>query len=112
VAHFDWNQSPPPVETIDPYTDPRVFFATTITKRKIPGEYQITVFNADQDKLTRKAKQIQEGYQVNPFPHFSKEGGGLADCPVPLIAKEDIYYPMSNLVAIDDGKKPNPYYLP
>ena len=112
VAHFNGRQAPPPVETIDPYTDPRVFFATTIVNKKIRREYQVTVFEANKEKLTQKTKQFKNGYQANPFPQLAREGGGLADCPVPLLAYEDIYYPMEDLVLIEDGVKPSPYFLP
>ena len=109
VEHFDGNQPPPPVETIDPYTDPRVFFATSITKAKVPGRYQITVFDAEKDTLGRKTREIREGYKVNPFPQFKKDDQ-LLDCPIPLVAKRDIYFPMKDLVPIDDGVKARPYY--
>ena len=38
VAHFDGAQPPPDVRTIDPYSDPRVFFATT------GGDYHVYPF--------------------------------------------------------------------
>jgi hypothetical protein len=109
VTHFDGTRLPPPVETIDPNTDPRVFFATSITNVKVPGAYEITTFDAESDVLTRKTKEIKQGFKVNRFPQFMKDDAAL-DCPVPLIAKEDIYYPMGDLVAINDGVKPSPYY--
>ncbi len=107
VVHFDGTLPPPPVETIDPYTDPRVFFATTITKAKVKNPYKITVF--DEQTGGRKTKDIKEGYKVNPFPQF-KTDTGLVDCPVPIVANKDIYYPLKDLVAIDDGVKPRPYF--
>jgi len=82
VNHFDGTKPPPPVDTINPYTDPRVFFATTITARK-----------------------IADGFSVNPFPQFKGK-----DVPVPLIASTDIYYPMKDLQAVDGWEKPSPYF--
>lgn len=83
VRHFDGTQPPPSAETIDPYTDPRVFFATTITDAKIDG-----------------------GYKVNRFPQYQGR-----DVPVPLIASRDIYYPMSDLRIGGSGpEKPSPYF--
>jgi hypothetical protein len=89
-----------------------VFFATTVVNRKVPHDYEVTVFVANKDRLARKTKQFKRGFLVNPFPQFAREGGGLADCPVPLIANEDIYYPMEDLVVIEDGVKPSPYFQP
>lgn len=83
VDHFNGAAPPPPVETINPYTDPRVFFATTITGVKVNG-----------------------GYKVNRFPQY-----GGKDVPVPLIASKDIYYPIKDLRAVENGiQKPSPYY--
>ena len=82
VDHFDGKKPPPPVETINPYTDPRVFFATTIT-----------------------AKKIRDGFSVNPFPQFKG-----TDVPVPLIASKDIYYPMKDLEIVNGTEKPSPYF--
>ena len=109
VDHFDGTQDPPPVETIDPYTDPRVFFATTITKRKVKGRYQIPVVAEKSNPPGWKFREIKEGYRVNPFPQFKKEGR-LLDCPVPLVARKDIYFPLKDLVPINDGVKARPYY--
>jgi len=91
VEHFDGRRPPPPVETIDPYTDPRVFFATIITDNKAdPAGYD-----------------VEDAFAVIPFPQF--EGMPV---PVPIVATEDIYFPMKNLVPITDGKKANPYFPP
>src|SRR5262249_54747140 len=81
VDHFDGTQSPPPVVTIDPYTDPRVFFATTVTSVK-----------------------IDNGYKVNRFPQYDGK-----DVPVPLIASKDIYYPINDLM-LDGTIKLSPYF--
>lgn len=81
MDHFDGTQPPPPVVTIDPYTDPRVFFATTITDIK-----------------------IDSGYKVNRFPQYDGK-----DVPVPLIASKDIYYPMNDLI-VNGTEKPRPYF--
>jgi hypothetical protein len=111
VEHFDGTQAPPPVETIDPYTDPRVFFATTIRGKRIKHEYEVIVFNEETNPPVRETKKFTEGFSINPFPQFHRNGVAL-DCPVPLIASKDIYFPLSQLVAIDDGQKPSPYFPP
>ena len=111
VEHFDGTKPPPPVETIDPYTDPRVFFATTIRDKRIKTEYKITIFDEQTDPPSLIIKKIAGGFSVNPFPQF-KKNGVTTDCPVPLIASKDIYYPLKDLVAIDIGKKPSPYFPP
>jgi hypothetical protein len=111
VAYFDGTKPPPPVETIDPYTDPRVFFATTITSKKIVHEYEVTTFNVETNPLTREPRKFPSGFSVNPFPQFMKDGVAL-DCPVPLIASKDIYYPLKDLAAIKTGQKPSPYFPP
>jgi hypothetical protein len=83
VDHFDGTQPPPDVRTIDPYTDPRVFFATIITDNQVPG-----------------------GYRVRRFPQYDGK-----DVPVPLIASRDIYYPMDDLAVLEPiFQKPSPYY--
>ena len=109
VAAFDGTNPPPPVDMIDPFTDPRVFFATTITKAKVPGKYPLTVFNESTDPPERTTREIRNGYKVNPFPQFKKEDR-LLDCPVPIVASQDIYFPFKGLVPIDDGVKARPYY--
>lgn len=109
VDCFDGNQPPPPVETIDPYTDSRVFFATTIVKRKIMGKYQVVLFDESTHPPGYKFKEFKEGYKMNPFPQF-KIGDRLFDCPIPLIASKDIYYPLKDLVALDTSQKPSPYF--
>jgi len=43
VDHFDGRMPAPLVDTIDPYTDPRVFFATTITDTKVESGYRYVV---------------------------------------------------------------------
>lgn len=111
VARFDGTRPPPPVETIDPSTDPRVFFATTIRSQKVKGKYQIPVFD---EKSKSKppdcvTKEFDEGYQVNPFPQF-KIDEKLFDCPVPIVANSDIYYPLKWLVPIEGGVKARPYF--
>lgn len=108
VAHFDGNKPPPPVETIDPYTDPRVFFATTIRSKTIKGTYSIPVFE-EGDPACLITREIKHGYSVNPFPQFRKDDR-LVDCPVPLIATQDIYYPLKYLVPISTGSKAFPYF--
>ncbi len=89
VAHFDGRRPPPPVESINPYTDPRVFFATIITDNRIKLKDQPAV----------------DAFAVIPFPQFD----GMP-VPVPIVATEDIYYPMKFLIPIEDGKKANPYF--
>lgn|GEM_PF-424714 len=84
VDHFDGTKPPPPVETIDPYNDPRVFFANIITAKRIPGK---------------------AGFKVVQFPQFRGK-----DVPVPLLANTDIYYPLSDLEEITTGIKPPAYY--
>ena len=109
VAHFDGRAGPPPVETIDPYTDPRVFFATTITKRKIKDKYQIAIFDEQTNPPGYGIREFKQGYKVNPFPQFKRDGRVL-DCPIPLIANEDIYYPLKDLVPLGMAEKPSPYF--
>jgi hypothetical protein len=109
VVHFDGTKSPPPVETIDPYTDPRVFFATTITGKKVAKEYQVVIFNEQTNPPSQEIKTFARGFSVNPFPQLKKDGQ-LLDCPIPLIASKDIFYPLKDLVAIEAGKKPSPYF--
>ena len=82
VNHFDGKKPPPPADTINPHTDPRVFFATTITARK-----------------------IADGFSVNPFPQFKG-----TDVPIPLIASKNIFYPMKDLQVVEGGQKPSPYF--
>jgi hypothetical protein len=108
VAHFDGNRPPPPVETIDPYTDPRVFFANTIRNKRIRGTYCIKVFE-EGNPLKPIVREIEHGYSVNRFPQFHRDGQ-LYDCPVPLVATEDIYFPMKYLVPISAGAKIFPYF--
>lgn len=111
VAHFDGNRPPPPVETIDPYTDPRVFFATTIRNKTIKHPYSIEVFDEEDASLPCKTKDFNHGFSINRFPQF-KRGGQLYDCPVPLVAYEDIYFPMKYLVPLSGGAKAYPYFPP
>jgi len=85
VDHFDGTKLPPSVEIIDPYNDPRVFFANIITSKLVKGK---------------------SGFKVVRFPQFKGK-----DIPVPLIAKTDIYYPLSDLEEITTGVKPSPYYM-
>lgn len=80
AAHFDGILPPPAVADIDPYSDPRVFFATTITNVKVNG-----------------------GYKVNRFPQYDGK-----DVPVPLVATRDIYYPLEDLLPYV-GIKRSPY---
>jgi hypothetical protein len=87
VDHFDGTKPPPPVETIDLDTDPRVFFATIITARRV------------------KDRNNREGFKVIRFPQFKEK-----NTPVPLIANTDIYYPLSDLEEILTGIKPSAYY--
>ena len=106
VNHFDGTRPPPPVETIDPYTDPRVFFANSITSKKIKGKYNVINFEEGSNLPNLKGKEYPDGgYSVNPFPQFDGK-----DVPVPLIAATDIYYPLTDLVSIDTGQKPSPYF--
>jgi len=106
VEHFDGTKSPPPVETIDPYTDPRVFFATNITNARVRDSgYIVKNFKEGTCTPDPKGQVFPEGYKVNPFPQFD----GM-DVPVPLIASWDIYYPMKNLVSIGTEKKAIPYF--
>lgn len=109
VARFDGRKPPPPVETIDPYTDPRVFFATTITNRRIKDRYTIPVVDERTNPPGYQTKEIREGYKVNAFPQF-KKGNRLLDCPIPLIASKDIYYPLKDLVPLPAAEKPSPYF--
>lgn len=81
VEHFDGTQSPPDVSGIDPYTDPRVFFATTVSQA------------------------IDGSFRAYHFPQL----GGL-DVPVPIIASRDIYYPLKDLERYEDRYKRAPYY--
>ena len=82
VDYFDGNGSPPPIETININTDPRIFFATTITS---------TIKN--------------EGYAVYRFPNLDGK-----DVPIPIIASQPIYYPLAYTKLLIDGKKGYPYY--
>ncbi len=82
VDHFDGTKPPPSVETIDPYNDPRVFFANIITGKNVKGK---------------------DGFKVVRFPQFRGK-----DIPVPLIANTDIYYPLSDLEEVTTGIKPSP----
>jgi hypothetical protein len=109
VEHFDGNKPPPPVDSIDPYTDLRVFFATTIVDAKVHRKYSVAVFDEETDPPGRKVQEFDEGYRVNPFPQFMK-GEGAMDCPVPLLATKDIYFPLKYLVAIEEGVKAHPYF--
>ena len=80
VDHFDGTKSPPDVSTIDPYTDPRVFFATIIGKGT-------------------------SGYRVYRFDQL-----GGADVPIPFIAKRDVYYPLDDLEKYVSDSKRSCYY--
>lgn len=113
VEYFDGTKPPPPVQTIDPGTDPRVFFATTIRKKRIKREYEIVVFNEELNPPGREPAKFSGGFSVNPFPQF-KKNGVAQDCPIPLIASKEIYFPLSQLAAIDpaEGQKPSPYFPP
>lgn len=82
VDYFDASKPPPDVRTIDPYTDPRVFFATTITGIK-----------------------VGTGYKVFRFPQYDGK-----DVPVPLIASQPIYYPVSDTTPYQATVKRTPYY--
>jgi hypothetical protein len=115
VAHFDANRTPPDVRTIDPYADPRVFFATTIAYNENPG-YSLT-FDAKSGPPEKKKLVINKAFAIGRFPQFDmgeflETESRLLDCPIPIIAAQDIYYPMRYLVPITDGKKANPYYPP
>ena len=111
VEHFDGNKPPPPVETIDPERDPRVFYATTIRNKRIAHEYEIKVFDEQSNPPGLKTESFKHGFAVNPFPQF-KKNGIAQHCPVPLIARSDIYFPLSGLAAIEPGQKWNPYFPP
>lgn len=82
VYAFDGNNPPPLVSEIDPYQDPRVFFATTITSVKIGN-----------------------GYKVNKFSQFDGK-----DVPVPIVISKPIYFPMKYLVPVLETIKASPYY--
>jgi len=83
VSRFDGTQPPPPIDTIDPYTDPRVFFATTITGVRVNG-----------------------GYKVNRFDQYDG-----SDVAVPLIASADIYFPVRDTHLYQAaGSKWSPYF--
>jgi len=85
VCHFDATKPMPAPDDIDPFTDPRVFMATTIT-----------------------GKKIGTGYSVNPFPQHV--GGLSPNVPVPIIARFDIYYRLKDLRPVDGMGKPSPYW--
>ena len=82
VDHFDGTQPPPPVETVDPFTDPRVYFATIIGTKK-----------------------VADGFKVFPFPQFKGK-----DVPIPLVASTDIFFPLDLLVKLENAQKPRPYF--
>jgi hypothetical protein len=81
VSAFDGTKPPPDVRTIDPFTDPRVFFANTITQG------------------------VGGAFRVYRFPQF-----GGDDVPVPLIARKPIYYELKNLERYESTAKRKPYY--
>lgn len=83
VDHFDGTKPPPDVRTIDPYTDPRVFFANSIGTR------------ADRSLMVYR---------------FAQFGG--KDVPVPIVASRDIYYLLKDLERYESAYKRNPYYPP
>lgn len=81
VDHFDGTKSPPAVRTIDPYSDPRVFWATTITNSKYNG-----------------------GYGVYKFSQYDG-----ADVAVPLVASSEIFFPMEFLAPYVATIRRSPY---
>ncbi len=88
VDAFDGTKPPPNIRTINIRTDPRIFKATIITDKKVPGGYIVRKFT----------------YLENPVT------GEVRDCLVPIIASEPVYYPMPDLRIVTSGVKPNPYY--
>jgi hypothetical protein len=81
VRHFDANQLPPSIDTINIETDPRIFFATTVTGSEPPD------------------------VGCNRFPQLRPK-----DTPIPLIAMSDIYYPINDLRFVVGNTKPKPYW--
>lgn len=81
VEHFDGAAAPPDVRMIDPYSDPRIFWATTITNSPYDG-----------------------GYKVYKFSQYDG-----ADVPVPLIASSDIYFPLEFLATYAATMRRSPY---
>jgi hypothetical protein len=81
VSHFDGTLPPPDVRTIDPYTDPRVFFAVSVGKR------------------------ADNSFMVYRFAQFAGK-----DVPIPLIALRDIYFPLRDLERYEAAQKRTPYY--
>ena len=89
VRYFDAREPFPDPDAIDPYTDPRVFFATNITSKRIDTG----------------------GFGVTPFPQ--QLGGLKSDVPVPIIARKDIFYPIEYLLPYRfTGVKISPYNPP
>lgn len=110
VEYFDGTKPPPPVETIDPRTDPRVFYATTVRDKIVVHPYKMVRFVEEEGQPPRREEvEFQQGFAVNPFPQFKKNGMAI-HCPVPLIASKDIYFPFSGLAAIEPGQPWSPYF--
>jgi hypothetical protein len=89
VDTFDGTKPPPDISTINWRTDPRIFFATIISDKRVSGGgYSVYRFS-----------QLE-----NPLTHV------VHDLPIPIIASKDVYYPMSDLRYVADGVKPSPYW--
>jgi hypothetical protein len=82
IRYFHKDAIPDP-DSIDPFTDTRVFFATNIYE-----------------------KRVLDGYAVGHFP--MGVGGLYQDVPVPIIASRDIYYPYFDMRSC--AGKPRPYF--
>jgi len=89
LVSFDATNPPPLIDTIDVYSDLRIFFATTITNTKVPG-----------------------GYKVNRFPQLNEPARGIfRDVPIPLLARWPVHYPLAAMreLAMTESV-PSPYF--
>lgn len=88
VNTFDGTKPPPDVTKLDIRTDPRIFYATIISDKRINSGYR-----------TYRFSQLQ-----NPT------SGRVYDLPIPIVTSKPSFYPMADLRYVADGIKPSPYH--
>jgi len=88
VDTFDGTKPPPDISTIDIRKDPRIFYATIISDKRINGGYSTYRFSQLENPVTKK----------------------VYDLPIPIIASKPVFYPMADLRYVADGIKPSAYW--
>lgn len=88
VNSFDGTKPPPKSGSINIYSDPRIFFACSITGTK-----------------------VENGYKVRPFNFLQNpQSGEIKPVPIPIISNKPIYYLYDNLFSYPGIKRDNYLY--